>query len=293
MVIIKSTFMSTKEKIILAPTDFSEVCQNAIGHGAKLAKLIDAKLCLLHVFNSDSKSHAKKEGLTMAALKDRLKKIADEVSSNYGIGVTPMVKEGALFATIEEVSKSLHSMLLVLGTHGKTGIQHLTGSYALKVVTASPSPVIVFQQRAFEKGFKNIVFPVSDTTNVRQKVGWAIGIAKLFDSKIHIFKIAGNSDESDNKIKIISNQIKESFQKNGVDFVEQSASKSGSFAEQFLYYANANKADLIMIMTQKNEFVPAFFLGPWDEKMIFNQSQIPVMCINPRELSTFFFKGSF
>lgn len=281
--------METKEKIILAPTDFSEICENAINHGAALAKLIDAKLCLLHVFNSDSKSYVKKEGLSLSKLEEKLGKVATDISSKFGVEVVPLVREGSLFETIEETTKELNALLVVLGTHGKTGIQHLTGSYALKVVTSSPSPVIVFQQKSI-KGFNNIVFPVSDTMEVRQKVNWAIGIAKLFDSKVHLFRITGHTDESEKKIHVISNQIKESFQKHGVAYVEKLADKSGGFADQVLYYANANNADLIMIITQKNEFVPTFFLGPWDEKMIFNQSQIPVMCINPRELSTYFYK---
>lgn len=284
--------MGTTEKIILAPTDFSEICDNAINHGAKLAKLIDAKLYLLHVFNSDSKSYVKKEGLTVSKLEERLSKLAEEVNAKFGIEVVPLLREGSLFTTIEETAKELNSLLVVLGTHGKTGIQHLTGSYALKVVTSSPSPVIVFQQKASER-FDNIVFPVSDTMEVRQKVNWAIGIAKLFNSKVHLFRITGNTDESEKKIRVISNQIKEAFQKHDVDYVEKVSEKSGSFADRVLYYASANNADLIMIITQKNEFVPTFFLGPWDEKMIFNQSQIPVMCINPRELSTFFWKDGY
>ncbi len=282
--------MSTPEKIILAPTDFTEISYNAVHHGATLAKMVNAKLCLLHVFSDDSKSYVKKDGRKLSDIESLLSEKSKALASKFEIEVNYLVKEGRLFATIEQTALELNSMLLVLGTHGKSGIQHLTGSYALKVVTNSPTPVIVFQQKAAEHGFKDIVFPVSDSAYVRQKVKWAVSIAKVFNSRIHLFRIKGGSQESDNKIRLISSQIKESFMSSGVAFVESVSDSTSNFAEQVLYYASANKTDLIMIMTQKNEFAPAFFLGPWDEKMIFNHSQIPVMCINPYETSTFYFR---
>jgi hypothetical protein len=38
-----------------------------------------------------------------------------------------------------------------------------------------------------------------------------------------------------------------------------------------------------MIMTNPDDITPSFLLGPWDEKIIYNAGQIPVMCINPKE----------
>lgn len=146
--------MNSKEKVVLIPTDFSEICENAINHGARLSKLIDTNVCLLHVFNSDSKSYLKKEGLKYNDLSENLNKLAEKYIDEYKIKIDTKIVEGNLFESIEKVANELNSILLILGTHGKSGIQHITGSYALKVVINSPTPTIVFQQRAIEKGFK-------------------------------------------------------------------------------------------------------------------------------------------
>lgn len=46
--------MDTKmNDIILVPTDFSEVCANAANQAAEAAKLLNQKVLLLHVINSD------------------------------------------------------------------------------------------------------------------------------------------------------------------------------------------------------------------------------------------------
>jgi hypothetical protein len=40
---------------------------------------------------------------------------------------------------------------------------------------------------------------------------------------------------------------------------------------------------MILIMTNPEKGLTSFILGSYDEEMIFNTSQIPVMCVNPRD----------
>ncbi|MGE5317654.1 MAG: hypothetical protein ACM3ME_06630, partial [Chloroflexota bacterium] len=75
------------------------------------------------------------------------------------------------------------------------------------------------------------------------------------------------------------------FTKNGVSFVERSAEKNSNFSKQVVDYATANNADLIMIMTDPDKGFTSYILGRYDEEMIFNASQIPVMCVNPRKFN--------
>ena len=79
-------------------------------------------------------------------------------------------------------------------------------------------------------------------------------------------------------------QITEFFSKNDVSFTIKVAPKNTNFAKQVVDYATSNNADLIMIMTDPDQSLARFILGSWDEQIIFNGSQIPVMCINPRKL---------
>jgi len=59
----------------------------------------------------------------------------------------------------------------------------------------------------------------------------------------------------------------------------------GSFSRNVIDYATARDADMIMIMTNPDKSFTKFLLGTYDEDMIFNTSQIPVMCINPRKFN--------
>ncbi|RLD81887.1 MAG: hypothetical protein DRJ15_03130 [Bacteroidetes bacterium] len=267
--------------IVLVPTDFSETCQNAINHGVELAEFLDYKLVLLHVINRESKSQLKKENLDLSAITEKLDDIANEIRENSRITIETLTREGSIFDEIHGSASNIGAKLMVLGTHGKKGMQYLVGSFALKVVTKSPVPTVVVQEKSFGKGYKNIVFPINSFTEARQQVQWAIHMAKTFGSFINIFREPHTDPILANKINIVSNQIEEAFKKYGTEYKIQDAEKSGKFAERMLDYAVEEKADMIMIMTDADIFSPDFNAGAWDEKMMFNKAQIPVMCINP------------
>jgi nucleotide-binding universal stress UspA family protein len=278
--------------IILVPTDFSEVCENAIQHGAEIARSLGFKLCLLHVINKETKSRLKKESQDLSYIIKQLAGLQETYKKKYRIQVDKVVVEGSIFTAIHEVARELRANLIVLGTHGKKGLQHVFGSYALRVVLESPVPVIVVQKKSFGKGYHNIVFPISNDLEPRQKVQTALKISKLFDSKIHLFRSKEKDAALASRVAIITKQIQEILTDNKIKFHVETASRASGFASQVLSYAVLNKADLIMIMTQPNVDVPGFSLSEWAEKLMFNDAQIPVMLINPLDVMVNYMESS-
>ena len=197
--------------IVLVPTDFSETCQNAIDHGVELAEYLDYKLVILHVINRDSKSQLKKEKQDVSAITDKLDDIANTIRESSRISVDTLTHEGSIFREIHQTASDIGAKLMVLGTHGKKGLQYLVGSHALKVVTKSPVPTIVVQKISFGKGYKNIVFPINSFTEARQQVQWAIHMHRTFGSVINIFRQPHTDSAFAAKINVVSAQIKESF----------------------------------------------------------------------------------
>lgn len=267
--------------IILVPTDFSETCQNAINYGVELAEHLDYKLIILHVINRESISKLKKEKLDVSTISDDLNDIANEIRERTRIEVDTLTVEGSIFDKIHETARDIGAKLMVLGTHGKKGLQYLVGSYALKVVTKTPVPTIVVQQRSFGKGYKKIIFPINSFTEARQQVRWAIHMARTFGSEIFIFRQPQKNDALTKKINVVSAQIEEAFRKYKVRYFIEDAEKSNNFAEQMIRYAAKVHADMIMIMTDADVFSQDFNADAWDQKMMYNEAQIPVMCINP------------
>ena len=59
--------------IVLIPTDFSEVCGNAVSHGVKLAKFLGYKVFILHIINKETKTELKKKNVDVDYIDVRLK----------------------------------------------------------------------------------------------------------------------------------------------------------------------------------------------------------------------------
>ena len=268
---------SMLKKIIIVPTDFSEVCGNAINQAAGAAKHLQYKLVLLHVIDKNTRSFLKNEGQAADYVNKQLESIAASVIADFGIEVDTIAKEGDIFSTISEVATEVDASLMYLGTHGKVGMQKLTGSYAIKVVTSSPVPVIVVQKRQFDGPYHEIVFPITSDSGIWEKTEWAVHIAKQFKATIKIYQNAGEAID-----KVVSG-ITSHFHKNDVKYTIDVAQKSSGFSNQVIDFATTNNTDMILIMTNPGKGVTSFILGSYDEEMIFNTSQIPVMCVNPRD----------
>ena len=269
------------KNLVLVPTDFSEVCDNAIHHAAKAAKFLNYKIMLLHVIDKNTREYLKKEDKGEAHIQTKLQEKADELKAKEDLKVETKSVPGDIFTTIGEVAQNEGANLVFLGTHGKEGMQKLTGSYALKVITSSPSPVIVVQKRAFEKGFKEIVLPITNEAGPWEKTKWAVFMAKEFDATIHVYQIGGASKA----VQDAAQRIASYLEKNSVQHTLEIAGKDENFTKQVIDYSTAHSADMIMIMTNPDSTFKRFLLGSYDEDIIFNASQIPVMCINPRKLN--------
>jgi nucleotide-binding universal stress UspA family protein len=268
---------TTLKNIILVPTDFSEVCNNAINQAIIAAKNLNSRLCLLHIINNETREFLDKKYLPDEYLSDQLKAQASEIMHNHKIEVDFMVKEGSIFKMIGEVADEIGARMIFLGTHGKSGMQHITGSFALKVTTSSPVPVIITQERRITNSFRQIVFAITSSISINEKARWAAYMANEFKAKINIFQI--NTTDPD-LIRATQN-VQTFFEESKVDYSYLISVKESGFADQVIEYATSVNADLIMIMTKPGNNITKFLLSSIDEAIIFNKSQIPVMCINP------------
>lgn len=282
--------MKTIQNTILIPTDFSEVCNNAIEQGMVLAKALKSQVWLLHVFNKDTQKYLDENKLKETDIDRKLKETADKYSKQDGISVNIQIEYGDLFEKIKETKHNIHAKLIILGTHGKAGFQKITGSYVLKVVTSTNTPTIVVQKKTNSSGYKNIIFPITASTKDRQKVNWAINIAKLFDATVHLIPKFESEKYQKTKIMTITKQIKTILLKYNIKFVDKVSSPgAGNFAKQVIDYAVENNGDLIMTLVNKGK---TFFFTSWDEQIIYNSSQIPVICINPVDTKKSSFDGA-
>ena len=263
----------------MVASDFSEFAECAIGHAIGIAKLLNYKLYVVHIWNK------KKAKYSLEEAEDKLKSIVSDIKEKEKIETEYIAREGNIFTTIGEIAVEIGANILTMGTRGKTGVQYIFGSYALKVVQSSPVPVIVVQTGNYRGSYSNVVMPIDESVYSKQKVKWAFWVAKKFKSKIHIFG-KYDSDEFLSK-KIMNNcyQIKKIFDQNDIEYtLTISDGKGGNFSKQSINFASKVNADMILIMTSPDSLLPGFIIDAHDEQIILNAAQIPIMCINPLDL---------
>jgi universal stress protein A len=139
-----------KVKNILVPTDFSDYASSALGNALTLAKLFDARITLLYVvepsvftdIQGSTIATTKRETLRLA--KEKLDQLKEKQGDEAKYIIDTKVVSGKPFDQITSLARGLRQDLVVIATHGRTGLKHvLLGSTAEKVVRHATCPVLV------------------------------------------------------------------------------------------------------------------------------------------------------
>ncbi len=136
-------------KKILVPTDYSDAAESALRYAIELAGKIGAEIELVHVWQLSTYASSTSElakGMERD-LKSDLERLAQRYSG-HGVVIHRHLRMGPPYAEIIEAAKDLESDLIVIGTTGRTGLEHfLLGSVAERVVRMAACPVLTVRYK--------------------------------------------------------------------------------------------------------------------------------------------------
>lgn len=158
-------------KKILAPTDLSKLSEAGVRYALNLARTVGAEVTIYHAVNHDElMQYSKEEGLlTNYALRSPVKLL-----ERYQLALTrflkghfpdllPLIKTrekvqfGRPHKSIVEEAKKEGADLIVMSTHGRTGLSHMfIGSVTEKVVRHAPCPVLSIHPQPEEKATQKV-----------------------------------------------------------------------------------------------------------------------------------------
>lgn len=132
---------------ILVPIDFSAASERALAHAVPIAKRFHAKITLLYVcqaeFYANEFAHIPVEESTTSLESIASSKIPPELIGEM------LVRNGVAADEIVNAAAELGADLVVINTHGRTGLKHMMlGSTAERVVRCAPCPVLVVREAA-------------------------------------------------------------------------------------------------------------------------------------------------
>lgn len=265
--------MSNKSFIV--PHDFSEVADNALSHAITTAKVVEAKIYLLHVVSKNKE---------IIEAENKLKEIIKKFEAE-NVEIIPKVRLGNIFDDIGDFAAEHHAELIFMGTHGASGWQHIAGSHALKVITNSSVPFIIVQRETQigSTGYDDIVVPLDLHRETKQKLAIVASMATYFKSRVHV--VTPNEVDEFLKNKVSANVLfaKRFFEERGIEMTVTVAPSSG-FDKEVVKIAIEKDADLISIMNlNKNNLFVGAFGSNYEQYMITNDAKIPILVVNPMD----------
>lgn len=155
-----------KIKRVVIPTDFSDGARNALNYAISFCQEFDAELHLLNVIH-DLSLEVPDFGMGLAfpayvenlpqkqqdLEEETLKALAGLVDPEWQKDrvVSLVTRQGVPYVEIVRYVRDLPADLVVMGTHGRSGIAHtLLGSVAERVVRKCPCPVLTVGEKGFQ-----------------------------------------------------------------------------------------------------------------------------------------------
>ena len=263
--------MKTK---LLVPTDFTNEAHSAIQHAVKLGVIVQAEVILLNVVKDKSDIPA-----ATTKLKEE-EKWAKTV--NDQIDVRSIVRVGNIFDDIGDAASELGVSLIIMGTHGASGWQKITGSYALKVITNSSVPFIVVQDQLMnDTGYDSIVVPLDLNNETKQKLEMVASIANYFDSEVLLITPNESDEFLSNKLKANRIWAAKYLKDKNVKFTTQIVDDGDNLLEGVFKLSKKVEADLIAIMNLQKNSLMGVLGSSYQQEIIANKAKVPVLCLNP------------
>ena len=264
---------------VLVATDGSEVATDAALQGIDVARAVGATVHVLSVADdADRKRH---EGYVEATATE---------ATEAGLAVETAVREGRPSRAILAYAEEADVDLLVLGTHGRTGIEQvLVGSVALEVIRESSRPVLTVGGDVADlpRSIDDVLVATDGWSGSEAAVEQALALAQACTARLHAFYAVD--------VRSDAPEVYESFEEHGrrtTAAIAERAEESGLEATQavvrdepgegILAYAEEADVDVIVLGTESKSTLGRLVVGSVSQRVVPNAT-VPVMTVRTVE----------
>ncbi len=266
------------KNLYIVPYDFTPVSEKALEFALFLGSKVRTEIKLLNV------AVDKPNGMKA---KSQLQELCENMKTPPTVELTHAVRVGSIFTDIGKAAKQDHAQLIIMGTHGKRGLQSVFGSHAMKVVTSAECPFLIVQKGTEVKEVKNIIVPIDLTKESLQIVNIAGDMSNMLKAGVHVLA----EDQSDqilhtrlhNRVSIVKDQ----YEERGITPTIEITKKRGSYEKKIMQYAAANEGGMLAIAYHSESLLPQF--DTFAQNLMVNKAGIPFLVINSKLASSLYF----
>lgn len=270
-------------KRILVPIDFSEQAEHAMKTAAQIARKSSGKVFLLHMINlpsndTDMAAHGDASNpakmLFLQKVHEKFEELK-EMDYMQGIEVAEEVRFHKTFAGIIDYSHELNIDLIVMGSHGATGLKEMfIGSNTEKVVRNSDIPVLVVKKGVDVPHIKKFVFASDFSDEVKPSFGRFVKFAAKFNAEIDLLFV--NTIHNFESTHITSKRLKEFVLNYEMPKFTLNIYNDTSVERGILNFAKDTDADVIALNTHQRKGLSSMFNDSISEDLV-NHALKPVI----------------
>lgn len=255
---------------------------NAVQVALEIAGKFKAEIIFQHLHDDLSGSAHTLQGVAKQHELGHIKAMLDVLvhkAENAGLSARPLLVLNKGNDRIENYIESLKIDLVVMGSHGATGIrERVLGSQTQRVVRQSPAPVLVIKHKPERKGFKSILFATTFHENPEATIEPVMKLASAYTGKVHILYV-GLEKDTQTKAEVEAKMLqlehrfpKATFTRN---FITTNDPEWG-----IQYVAKDIAPDVIALTTQLK--VGKFLFTHSLAEDLVNHENRPVLVVNPK-----------
>lgn len=268
---------------ILVPTDFSDLSGIATKFAIKIANKLNGTVTLMHVMTAVTPVRAtmqerilKIERELIQEATEKLEEIAHSYSKQAKFTEPIKLKIARGSGSFEEIlkkeAKKLRAGLIVMGTHGASGLKKvMMGSNTTAVIGSSNIPVLAIPQNGEFKGFRNLIY-ASNLKQAEKELKLLIPYVEKFNATLHLVHVAPSGD----KVEALEEKIEKIVERIGYKKIVTMVLVDENVDAALAQYINITKAEMLAMFTRKLSFYEKLFDRSVTRRMAFH-STIPLL----------------
>lgn len=263
---------------IIIPTDFSASAENAAVFAAHLARQVQARLLLVHVYQIPVTMN---DMPVMVLSADELRRSADEqltrqrtdLQAQFGdVVIEAESRLGNINDELDDLCQEIKPVALVMGTHGTSGLERmLFGSTTASVMRHNQLPVIAVPKDHKRYGLRKIVLAADLLDQSKIPTQRIIEVTQQLGASLDLVHVAINNASTTDA----SRQLLEKLQPLQPSFhTVQHQNVRDGLVQYLLDY----EADLLMVLPHEHNLIERLFFKLHTEDIV-RHAPVPVMAI--------------
>ncbi|WP_324760620.1 universal stress protein [Haloarcula sp. GH36] len=282
---------------ILLPVDGSEHGAKVVHHAAELAQWTEATIQVVFVADTTRDSVTVVDGNVVDALEREGETIVADIAATLetlGVEHGTDVVQGSPAPTIVDYAERYNYDLIVLPTHGRTGIsRYLLGSVTEKVVRLSDIPVLTARMQSDEQlqfPYETILIPTDGSPASTAAAGHGLALAATLDATVHTLSVVDDTSLGPDVRSAIPTDERERLATEAVENVDAEATEyalsnvhtyveHGSPAEVLKEHIETNDIHAVVMGSSGRRGVDRILLGSVAEKTV-RSAPVPVITVH-------------